>query len=69
MNASAVAVPSVLETFALGDTSLEAIRTKVLAGTRLSFEDGVALYRTNDLLGKQQSGHIRKLRNWGKWAA
>ena len=64
MNASAVAVPSVLETFPLGDTSLEAIRVKVLAGIRLSFEDGVALYRTNDLLGLGRlANHVREARH------
>ena len=33
------------------DTALAAIRDKVLAGQRLSFEDGVALYQSHDLLG------------------
>jgi aminodeoxyfutalosine synthase len=33
------------------DTALEPVREKVLAGERLSFEDGLALYRTHDLLG------------------
>lgn len=33
------------------DSRLEPIRDKVAAGTRLSFEDGVTLYRTSDLLG------------------
>ncbi|HXK12380.1 MAG TPA: aminofutalosine synthase MqnE [Vicinamibacteria bacterium] len=33
------------------DAALEPVREKVLAGRRLSFEDGVALYRTHDLLG------------------
>src|SRR5271154_5468213 len=33
------------------DPRLEAIAPKVHEGRRLSFEDGVALYRTNDLLG------------------
>jgi aminodeoxyfutalosine synthase len=32
------------------DRALEAIRAKVEAGERLSFEDGVTLYRTSDLL-------------------
>jgi aminodeoxyfutalosine synthase len=35
----------------LHDTALEPVREKVLAGRRLSFEDGLALYRTHDLLG------------------
>src|ERR1700722_16595485 len=33
------------------DTSLEPIREKVEAGQRLSFDDGVALYRSPDILG------------------
>ena len=33
------------------DTTLETVREKMLAGRRLSFEDGVALYKTHDLLG------------------
>ena len=33
------------------DTRLEAIRDRVEAGQRLSFEDGVTLYRSPDLLG------------------
>ena len=32
------------------DRRLEGIRGKVEAGERLSFEDGVALYRSSDLL-------------------
>jgi aminodeoxyfutalosine synthase len=32
------------------DAALEAVRDKVLSGKRLSFEDGVALYKTDDLL-------------------
>jgi aminodeoxyfutalosine synthase len=35
----------------LSDPALVPIRDKVLAGQRLSFDDGVALYRTHDLLG------------------
>src|SRR5204863_9723465 len=37
------------------DTTLEPIRDKVEAGERLSFEDGVALYRSHDLLA---IGHL-----------
>jgi len=37
--------------FKLGDKRLAPIAEKVQAGERLSFEDGVALYRTHDLLG------------------
>ena len=33
------------------DTRLEAIRAKVEAGERLSYQDGLAIYRTPDLLG------------------
>ncbi|MEW6252259.1 MAG: CofH family radical SAM protein [Planctomycetota bacterium] len=33
----------------MADTRLEAIRSKVLNGTRLDLEDGLALYRTRDL--------------------
>ncbi len=35
----------------LEDRGLELIAERVLAGERLSFDDGVALYRSNDLLG------------------
>ncbi len=35
----------------LHDAALEPVREKVLAGERLSFEDGLVLYRTHDLLG------------------
>jgi aminodeoxyfutalosine synthase len=35
----------------LKDSALETVREKVLAGRRLGFEDGLALYRTQDLLG------------------
>ena len=34
----------------IDDARLEPIAAKVLAGERLSFEDGVALYRSPDLL-------------------
>ncbi len=64
MNAQAVAVPKVLETFSMGDASLESIRAKVLAGKRLSFDDGVALYRTNDLLGLGRlANHVREAKH------
>src|SRR6185369_14933807 len=33
------------------DTRLETIRAKVAAGERLSYQDGMAIYRTPDLLG------------------
>jgi aminodeoxyfutalosine synthase len=45
----------------LVDTALEPIREKVFAGKRLSFEDGLALYRTHDLLGLGQlANHVRE---------
>jgi aminodeoxyfutalosine synthase len=45
----------------LHDTALEPVREKVLAGRRLSFEDGLALYRTHDLLGLGQlANHVRE---------
>jgi aminodeoxyfutalosine synthase len=40
------------------DPRLEPIREKVRAGERLSFEDGLTLYRTNDLLG---AGYLANL--------
>jgi aminodeoxyfutalosine synthase len=42
----------------LEDSTLRPIAEKVLAGERLGFEDGAALYRSNDLLG------IGYLANW-----
>jgi len=48
----------------LQDGALEPIREKVLAGKRLSFEDGLALYRTHDLLGLGQlANHAREERH------
>jgi aminodeoxyfutalosine synthase len=45
----------------LSDTVLEPVREKVLAGRRLSFEDGLALYRTHDLLGLGRlANHVRE---------
>jgi aminodeoxyfutalosine synthase len=35
----------------LDESSLQPVAEKVLAGERLSFEDGMALYQSNDLLG------------------
>jgi aminodeoxyfutalosine synthase len=47
-----------------GDPALEQIRDKVLAGRRLSFEDGVALYRTGDLLALGAlANHVREKRH------
>ena len=46
------------------DSALEPIREKVLAGKRLSFEDGVALYRTSDLLTLGSlANHVREQRH------
>ncbi len=46
------------------DAALDGIRDKVLAGRRLSFEDGVALYRSHDLLGiGQLANHVRERRH------
>ena len=48
----------------LHDGALEPVREKVLAGKRLSFEDGLALYRTHDLLGLGQlANHVREERH------
>jgi aminodeoxyfutalosine synthase len=45
----------------LQDRALESIREKVLSGRRLSFEDGVSLYRTHDLLGVGLlANHVRE---------
>ena len=45
----------------LHDPALEPVREKVLAGRRLGFEDGLALYRTHDLLGLGQlANHVRE---------
>jgi aminodeoxyfutalosine synthase len=46
------------------DTALEAIREKVLAGARLGFEDGLALYRTHDLLALGAlANHVREAKH------
>jgi aminodeoxyfutalosine synthase len=46
------------------DTALERIREKVLAGTRLTPDDGLALYRTHDLLGLGWlANHVREKRH------
>ena len=48
----------------LTDAALEAVRDKALSGKRLSFEDGVALYRTHDLLGLGAlANHVREERH------
>jgi aminodeoxyfutalosine synthase len=46
------------------DAALGPIRDKVLAGQRLSFADGVALYQTHDLLGLASlANHAREARH------
>jgi aminodeoxyfutalosine synthase len=55
---------ALLET-TLRDDKLASIRDKVQAGTRLSFEDGVALYRTHDLLGLGQLANLVRERRHG----
>jgi aminodeoxyfutalosine synthase len=48
----------------LHDTALHPIREKVLAGQRLGFEDAVALYRTEDLLGLGWlANHVRETKH------
>lgn len=50
--------------FNLTDPSLQPITAKVLAGERLSREDGVALYRSNDLIGiGQMADFVRRAKN------
>ncbi len=50
--------------FLLKDPALEPIAEKVLAGERLSREDGVALYASTDLLGiGQMADHARRTKN------
>jgi aminodeoxyfutalosine synthase len=46
------------------DTALQAVREKVLRGQRLSFDDGVALYRSHDLLAVGHlANHVREQRH------
>src|SRR4030095_14151188 len=46
------------------DAALAAVRDRVLAARRLSFEDGVALYRSHDLLGiGRLANHVREQRH------
>jgi aminodeoxyfutalosine synthase len=46
------------------DEALDPIREKVLAGRRLCFEDGLALYRTKDLLALGRlANHVREARH------
>ena len=43
------------------DSCLEALRTKVAASERLSYQDGMTLYRTADLLGVGWLAHSLQL--------
>ena len=46
------------------DAALEPVRDKVLSGKRLAFEDGVALYRSHDLLAVGRlANHVREQRH------
>jgi aminodeoxyfutalosine synthase len=50
--------------FSLADPALEPIADKVLAGERLSREDGITLYASHDLIGiAQMSDHVRRTIN------
>lgn len=49
-----------MQQFRLTDATLEPIAAKVVAGERLSREDGIALYASNDLIGiGQMADHVR----------
>jgi aminodeoxyfutalosine synthase len=55
---------SALATARIHDPGLESVREKVLAGQRLSFEDGVALYESHDLLAVGAlANHVREQRH------
>ncbi len=55
---------STLQSFAIRDRGLEPVRERVVAGRRLSFEDGVALYRSHDLLAVGAlANHVREQRH------
>lgn len=50
--------------FLLIDPALEPIAAKVMAGERLSREDGIALYQSRDLIGiAQMANHVRHEKN------
>ena len=54
------------------DRRLLPIREKVEAGLRLSYDDGVALYRTHDLLASfevslDDAGNIQRWRRTGRF--
>ena len=53
-----------LEQARFHDTALDSVREKVLRGRRLGFEDGVALYKSHDLLGLGAlANHVREQRH------
>src|SRR5574339_1050633 len=53
-----------LADFAIQDATLDPVRDKVLSGKRLAFEDGIALYRSHDLLGiGALANHVREQRH------
>jgi aminodeoxyfutalosine synthase len=53
-----------IPTMRFQDPALAPVAEKVFAGQRLSFEDGVTLYRTRDLLGLGQlANHVREQRH------
>jgi aminodeoxyfutalosine synthase len=53
-----------LDVARLHDPALAPVREKVLAGRRLGLEDGLALYRTHDLLGLGRlANHVRESRH------
>ena len=53
-----------MTSFYLTDLTLEPIAAKVMAGERLTREDGMALYASNDLLGiGQMADHVRRTIN------
>jgi aminodeoxyfutalosine synthase len=53
-----------LSAFTIRDPALEPVREKVLSGRRLSFEDGVALYRSHDVLAVGAlANHVREERH------
>src|SRR5262245_61005216 len=53
--------------FAVQDAALQPVRDKVLSGKRLSFEDGVALYQSHDLLAiGALANHVREQRHADK---
>jgi len=57
-----MATPLVAARFS--DAALDGVREKVLTGKRLSFEDGVALYKSHDLLALGSlANHVRERRH------